>query len=435
MTGSPRPALQAARRAQGWSQSDAARELAALARALGGPIATPASLKSLLSRWENGHAAPEPHYRGLLADLYGRTAAELELAPAGPAPSGAVARLRARLAAAAAVDVRLLRTWADQLTVARRLDDEVGAAGAAGLVRALVDELDRALVHTVEPRRRAEIASVLAPAATLAGWQELDLGDPEQAWLRFDQARTAVAADSAVEAAGSEVVGSEAAGAEAAGSETAGSDAAGSDATGAEAAAGLAAVLVDLGDPEAAIALLGHVAAPASTGARAWLDAARGAALAAGGAAVEAQRTFDAAERALPTPADGHESGPVGGAAGGVAEATGTSGVGGAASPGRVAGAGGAAGIGPVDVHRWRGHALAVLGDPGAVTALETALAAGIRSARDRAATHAALAVALSAERAEAAAEHARTARALAERIGSTRTIALLARTSARHGA
>ncbi len=77
----PPSELRTARAARGWSQTEAARELAALARSRGMPVAAAASLKTLLSRWENGHSLPEPQYRTLLADLYGRSA---DRARAGP---------------------------------------------------------------------------------------------------------------------------------------------------------------------------------------------------------------------------------------------------------------------------------------------------------------------------------------------------------------
>ena len=64
MTHRDRPSgLRAAREARGWSQSEAARELASLARSRDTPVASAASLKTLLSRWENGHSAPESQYR------------------------------------------------------------------------------------------------------------------------------------------------------------------------------------------------------------------------------------------------------------------------------------------------------------------------------------------------------------------------------------
>jgi transcriptional regulator with XRE-family HTH domain len=65
--------LQAARRARGWSQSRAIWELTRLAQQKRVKVASDASLKTLLSRWENGHAAPEPFYQDLLCAIY-RTA-------------------------------------------------------------------------------------------------------------------------------------------------------------------------------------------------------------------------------------------------------------------------------------------------------------------------------------------------------------------------
>jgi len=395
VTGTARAALRAARHARGWSQTEAARELAALAGATGGPTAAPASLKSLLSRWENGHAIPEPQYRALLGELYGRTAVELDLEPTAAAPVGSHARLRARLAASAAVDTRLLHAWEDQLAIGRRLDDEVGTAGAAGLVRALADELEHALVHALDPPLRAAVGRLFTAAATLAGWQDLDLGDPEQAWRRFDRARDAavvvvVAAHGCPFDASAAMTSSAPPAAAAAVAE----------ALAAEATAGLAATLVELGDPDAALTLLAHAPAAATNEARAWLEAARGTALAARGRAVEARRRFALAEQA--SAAD-------------------------EAHIGTAAAVGGRAPtVEPAEVRRRRGQALAVLGEPDAAAELQAALAAGIRSVRDRAAAHAALAVALGA--APAAAEHARVARALAERIGSTQAIALLTR-------
>ena len=81
----PPSELRTARAARGWSQAEAARELAALARSRGLPVAAAASLKTLLSRWENGHSLPEQQYRTLLADLYGRQPTELGLGRCGRA--------------------------------------------------------------------------------------------------------------------------------------------------------------------------------------------------------------------------------------------------------------------------------------------------------------------------------------------------------------
>src|SRR5918994_312882 len=154
--------LRAARIAQGWSQSDAARALARTAADRGMRVAVPASLKTQLSRWENGHAVPEAPYRVLLAELYGRTAVELGLEPTGhvaPAPDPA-GRLRARVAAAAAVDGAVVALWKRQLTTLQELDDRLGAAGAAAAVRVLVDQLEAVLPHLSEPADRRAVAAL-----------------------------------------------------------------------------------------------------------------------------------------------------------------------------------------------------------------------------------------------------------------------------------
>ncbi|TWF78827.1 hypothetical protein FHX44_114751 [Pseudonocardia hierapolitana] len=352
--------LRAARAARGWSQSQAARELAALARSSGAPVAGAASLKTLLSRWENGHAVPEPQYRALLGELYGRTPAELGIAgpPADPEVTGAAARFRAALAAAAAVDDAVLELWREQLDVATRLDHELGTAGAGEVVRALVERLDETVRHVIDPPRRTAVAAVLAPAAAIAGAQELDRGRPDLAWHRYGRARTA-----AIEA--------------------------GLPETAADAVAGQSTVLVDVGEATAAVALLDAADEQLPRPARARLAGARAVTAAALGDAAGARRAIAAADTAAPT-----------------------------------------VGVELVDLDRWHGHALAVLGDPAAAHPLRRALAAPPRSVRHRAAVHADLALTLAAEHPDDAAIHARAARELAERIGSTRTQERLA---ARH--
>jgi transcriptional regulator with XRE-family HTH domain len=68
--------LQAARRARGWSQVRAVSELMRLARWKEIDVASAASLKTQLSRWENGHVTPD-YYQGLLCELYKSTPGEL----------------------------------------------------------------------------------------------------------------------------------------------------------------------------------------------------------------------------------------------------------------------------------------------------------------------------------------------------------------------
>jgi len=69
--------LQAARRAQGWSQGRVVWEITNLAARKGMTVSTARSLKTQLSRWENGHITPE-YYRPLLRGLFGLTSHQLE---------------------------------------------------------------------------------------------------------------------------------------------------------------------------------------------------------------------------------------------------------------------------------------------------------------------------------------------------------------------
>ena len=68
--------LRDARRDRGWSQTTAVARLRELAEAGRVEVASAASLKTQLSRWENG-TVPEEPYRTLLAELYERELGEL----------------------------------------------------------------------------------------------------------------------------------------------------------------------------------------------------------------------------------------------------------------------------------------------------------------------------------------------------------------------
>jgi transcriptional regulator with XRE-family HTH domain len=63
--------LRDARRDRGWSQTAAVARLRELAEQGQVDVASAASLKTQLSRWENGTVPDEP-YRTLLAELYDR---------------------------------------------------------------------------------------------------------------------------------------------------------------------------------------------------------------------------------------------------------------------------------------------------------------------------------------------------------------------------
>lgn len=68
--------LQAARQAKGWSQVAAVSRLISLAKQRKISVASAQSLKTQLSRWENGHVTPA-FYQALLCELYGSSPLQL----------------------------------------------------------------------------------------------------------------------------------------------------------------------------------------------------------------------------------------------------------------------------------------------------------------------------------------------------------------------
>lgn len=394
--------LRTARERAGWSQSETARRLVELAATRGVVVAAPASLKSLISRWENGHAQPEQQYRELFVALYGRPAAELGLAAREPAQTrDGPARLRAALAAAAAVREGGAQPWQEQLALVTRLDDELGAAGAGELTAALVGQLERSLLHTVEPGVGRWLAGLLAKANLLAAAHERDQRRHDHAWQLYSRSRWA-----ATEA--------------------------GDPDGAAGAVAGLAATLVDAGEPTAALALIEYGEATLPTvasrhprigavGPAAPVGAASPAASMAGTSAaspvdveslaaeLRVARLRLAAARAAATAATGDTDATRRALA--------------PLAPGPVLDLSwrDPPVIELADLHRWRGHALAVLGDDTAAAPLQQALDAGPRGVRARAELHADLATTLAEVAPDEARAHAERADRIAEAISAER--------------
>ncbi|GEL25148.1 hypothetical protein PSU4_41020 [Pseudonocardia sulfidoxydans NBRC 16205] len=189
-------ALRAERAARGWSLSDAAREIGVLAARTGRRVASTGSLRTQLSRWENGRVTADADSLALLAELYETPELRADRQdPAGAPMASPAERLRAALTRAAAVDDATLHLLRAQLAVNAELDATLGAAGAGQAVAAAIEQLDATSVHTVDPRRRRAVAELLAQAALLGGWQALDQDEPDVAFTRhrvaLDAARLA----------------------------------------------------------------------------------------------------------------------------------------------------------------------------------------------------------------------------------------------------
>lgn len=99
--------------------------------------------------------------------------------------------LCARIAAAARVDggmVRILQTQTDNI---RRLDRRLGAPVLLDQMTGHVGTLRQLLCHAVLDSTRRPLAATLADAAALAGWQALDVGAVSRAWQFYGVATEA----------------------------------------------------------------------------------------------------------------------------------------------------------------------------------------------------------------------------------------------------
>lgn len=279
--------------------------------------------------------------------------------------------LRQRLSAARRVNTDVLALLDDQLAAVRRLDRQLGASTAHEEVSTKVRQITRLRSHSLTPRIRSQLGALLAEFGTLAGWQQLDMGFVGDSWQSYERAKAAAreSGDAAFEV---------------------------------HTSAEQAFVLLDVGETASAVELLGATERRAQRVAgrllRSWLAAAHGEALAADGQRSASLRAFDRAAGLLP--ADGSAvDGPY-------------------------------VVLDPVHLARWRGHALARIGEPDAVDVLSTALSRlDPTFTRAETALRVDLATAFLAmgERVEGRA-HAQRARALAVEIGSVRQQRRIAR-------
>jgi tetratricopeptide (TPR) repeat protein len=366
----PKTRLQAVRLALRYSQDETIGLLLRRAAERGHGIAKPASLRTMLSRWENGHdEVSDPYYQSLFRDIYGRTNEELGFAPE---PSNdAAEELRSRLLSGRTIDRATIELFRRQVDDARHLDRRLGAMPLLDQLNTQVAQLDKLLRYSATPANRAALAEVLADAAMLAGWEALDRGSLTQAWDLHETAKYAA--------------------------REAGSAALLAYATGQQ-----AFVLIELDHHTEAVQFLEH----AETAGRgktagllgAWLAAARGEGLAAHGQTEAALRAFDAADALLPLDT-GDPSLPF-------------------------------LMLNPGHLTRWRGHALSRLQDRRAISELEVVLnGLNPTTARARAGTLVDLAFAHAATgNRDAAMTYSREAQRLASQIGSERQKRRLAR-------
>lgn len=145
--------LKTVRQARGWSQSRLVRELERVGEARKVAVASRASLKTAVSRWENGHVNPDPVYSALLAEIYETSPSDLELEP-GPSvlwvpPTVADAR----------VSFEYLDAMAQLLDGYARADNVAGSGHLLGVITQHIGQLERAALEARNGLREATFSA------------------------------------------------------------------------------------------------------------------------------------------------------------------------------------------------------------------------------------------------------------------------------------
>ncbi|ONI77081.1 hypothetical protein ALI144C_33850 [Actinosynnema sp. ALI-1.44] len=305
--------LQAVRKQLGYSAEEVIRMLLHRADALALPVMSAASMKTKMSRWENGREAVSAQYQRLFRDVYGRTNEELGFPP--EQDDNDADELIARISVARSVDAGMIELFSQQVENARHVDRRFGGVVLLDQLRSTIKQIEELLTFSTAQGHREALAGVLTEASALAGWEALDRAAFNQSWDHHERAKAA-----AHQAQSPTLL--------------------------AHATAQQAFILIDLGQVHGAVELLASARTLADHAApsllRAWLAAAHGEGLAAAGHRDEALRAFDAADALVPAdPVD-------------------------PALPFLF--------LADSHLARWRGHALARLGEPDAIDQLSHTL-------------------------------------------------------------
>lgn len=186
--------LKAARVARG-SQEWFVRAIERYARQHMLEVASTASLRVYVSEWENGKRSISERYAGIIRGVLGITNDELfgrPQAPTGPPQLvGGYDDLVNRIDSAKNVSLTMVKTFMDQTELLRTVDRQMGAAHLVDQMTGHLATLEDALTFAVLPETRRPVAQALAGAATLAAWQALDVGAVERAWRHYELGKRA----------------------------------------------------------------------------------------------------------------------------------------------------------------------------------------------------------------------------------------------------
>lgn len=178
--------LKTARSARGWSQLRVLTALAELGALRGVPMPTRESLKTQLSRWENGHVAPQEPYCSLLAEVYGVAPVDLGL-PSAPGPRLPGQRRADGVLGPTELTAESVGFMGGVLAQYARADNAIGPRHLLHVASQHVAHLEPMLVHVRGDVRRGGLR-LCSRFAEFAGWICQDAGDLDAAQHWTDRA-------------------------------------------------------------------------------------------------------------------------------------------------------------------------------------------------------------------------------------------------------
>ena len=180
--------LRAVRVSRGWSQLRVVVQLEALGAARGLPMPNRASLKTQLSRWENGHVRPKEPYCSLLAEIYEVTSSELGLDGAlEPVVSRLLRGVHAGLVSPARLTPESVAFMDELLRTYAHADNEIGPRHLLHVASQHVVHLEPLLLDAPAELRK-EGLRLCSRFAEFAGWLSQDAGDLDAAQHWTDRA-------------------------------------------------------------------------------------------------------------------------------------------------------------------------------------------------------------------------------------------------------
>ena len=177
-------------RDRGWTRTRLIHALRSAAQRRGDVLPADDSLRRMVRQWVSRTRQPSTLYASLLSDVFGVPFGR-PTPPVTGQEESTRAELDERLARAAAVDRDVVALLEDQTQCLRGLDRRIGATQLHAQSLAHVEQMAGLLPYAVGSGPRAQLAAAVAQAASLAGWQALDMGLEREAWLLHEQARCA----------------------------------------------------------------------------------------------------------------------------------------------------------------------------------------------------------------------------------------------------